>query len=519
MTYSFNLVDQKWIPCVQFDGRVQEFSLREALTKAHTLRGLQGDSPLETAAHYRLLLAVLHSALRGPRNRSEWADLWAKGYWETELISRYLDKWHDRFDLFHPEKPFYQAKEMVNAREKTVNDVMPDIASANNATLFNHNVDEAITPIPASKAARTLVVLQSMSIAGGWGLAPKESSDAPWGRGVIFLVEGRTMFETLALNLLAYPDEKRNNMASNPTDRPAWENDDPYKPVRQIPEGYLDYLTWQNRRVLLFPEGDKNIPVVSLITMFTGLKQDAGLLDPMKLYRAGKEEGYYSIRFTEDRALWRESASLFALRNQRGYFPPKTFYWLFDLAERNLVPKHQVFRFMALGMANDQAKVEFFQEEHLPLPLNYLENDELVEILAIGLQKAENVRFSLKIASQWFSTWIISPKSYDKKSWKEVDSITRKQAEDMVRYWNVERYYWQQLEIPFLHLLEDLPEHPEAIETWHKTLRSTAKNALEQAANAAGIDATALKAAVRARGMLGYSLKELFPEPEKEVTA
>jgi CRISPR system Cascade subunit CasA len=518
MTYSFNLTDQKWIPGVHFDGRLELFSLRDILTRAHELRGLQGDSPLETAAMYRLLLAVLHSALRGPRKKAEWATLWQTGYWQPELVNGYLDQWHDRFDLFHPEKPFYQAIKMDVARDKTVNDIMPDVASANNATLFSHNVDTAITPLTPSKAARTLLVLQTMSIAGGWGMAPKESSDAPWGRGIIFFVEGDFLFQTLALNLMTYPDKDRNNLSSSRDDRPAWEKDDPFLPIRQVPDGYLDYLTWQNRRVRLTTEGAETAPVVRSIVMASGLKLDSTMLDPMKLYRAGKEDGYISTRFSEDRALWRDSASLFALKNTKGMYPPKNFYWLADLAAMmDDIASYQKYRFMAFGMANDQAKVEFFQEDHLPLPLPYLTQPDLVEKLANALQNAEDTRFALKIASQWMAVLVIAPK-FDGKKWQEVDRISKEQAEKLATHWNVDRFYWQQLEIPFLHLLEDLPQYPEVITTWQETLRHAAGDSLEQAANAAGMAPLALKAAVRARERLGYSLKELF-EPHKEATA
>jgi CRISPR system Cascade subunit CasA len=516
MTYSFNLVEQKWIPCVHFDGRVEEFSLREVLTQAHTLSGIQGDSPLETAALYRLLLAILHSALRGPRNRSEWSGLWAKSYWEPDLVNDYLDKWHDCFDLFHPEKPFYQVKD-ERAKVKSVITLVIDMASGNNGSLFDHHTEDVGVSLTPAKAAKTLVVAHNFSLAGLW-MPGVTFTDAPWGRGIIFFVESDDLFKTLALNLLSYPDESRNNMASSRYDKPAWEREDPHLPIRQIPEGYLDYLTWQNRRVLFIPEGDEKAPEVRSMTMAPGLRLDGSILDPMKLYRTGNEEGYFSTRFTEDRSIWRDSASLFGLKSTRGNFPPKSFYWLADLAGEDAIPLQQKYRFMALGMANDQAKVEFFQQEHMPLPLEYLEQEELVESLASALELAEKTRFALKIASQWLALLVVSPKS-DGKKWREVDRISKDQSEKLMTHWNVERFYWQQLGIPFQRFLEDLPEHPEALATWKEIIRRAAWDALEQAANFAGTDALALKADVRARGSLGYSLKELFPEPEKEVTA
>jgi CRISPR system Cascade subunit CasA len=515
MTYSFNLVDRKWIPGMGSNGLIEEFSLRDVLIHAHTLHGIQGDSPLETAALYRLLLAVLHSALRGPRNRSAWNELWKRGRWEPELVNAYLDQWQPRFDIFDATYPFYQmADERV--KSKSVINLVVDMASGNNAVLFDHHTESDGAVLSPAQSARALLVAQNFGLGGLSGLEQK-FTDGPWGRGVIFLVEGDNLFKTLALNLIAYPDTERNNMSSSRSDRPAWENDNPYLPIRQIPEGYLDYLTWQNRRILLLPEGSEKFPIVRSMTMAPGLRLDASVYDPLKLYRDGKEEGKISTRFSEGRALWRDSASLFGLKSQRGNHPPKSFFWLKDLAAGEYIPKEQTYRFMALGMANDQAKVEFFQEEHLPLPIAYLENDKLVEELATALQLAEDTRFALKIASQWMAVLILAPK-FDGKKWQEVDKITRTQAENLIIHWGVDPFYWQRLGIPFFQFLEDLPNQPQAVQSWQETLRRTAWDALEHAAGFAGDDASALKATVRARAALGYSLKKLFPETEKETT-
>ncbi|HVN56604.1 MAG TPA: type I-E CRISPR-associated protein Cse1/CasA [Anaerolineaceae bacterium] len=512
MTCSYNLIDRNWIPCVRMDGRLEDLSLRETLRQAQDLRGLQGDSPLETAAIYRMLLAMLHSALRGPRSQSEWVRLWDCGYWQPDLINGYLEKWSSRFDLFDPDRPFYQAADARVKPKSTVSLVL-DMASGNNASLFDHHTEAVGAILSPAKAARTLLVAQSFSLAGLSGLEQK-FTDGPWGRGVIFLVEGQTLFQTLCLNLLRYPHETV--LPSQPDDRPAWENEDPYLPARQIPRGYLDYLTWQNRRILLIPEGDGASPMVSEMTMAPGLRLDASIRDPMKLFLASKkEEGYFCMRFSEDRALWRDSASLFGLKGSHGNRPPINFHWIAELAEKGSLPQEQVYRFMALGMANDQAKIEFFCEEHMPMPLEYLERDDLLEQLAASLELAEQTRFWLKAAAQWLALLVISPKS-DGKRWQEVDRISRDQAEKLTVHWNVERFYWQQLEIPFFQFLEDLPEHPEALQTWKESLRKAAWAALEQAAEFAGTDAAALKASVCARGSLGASLKQLFPDVQKE---
>ena len=109
MTYTFNLIDEPWIPCLTFDGERVEFGLRDSLVQAHELRELHGDTPLETAALYRLLLAVLHRVF-GPEKRSRWKSLWARERFDKSTLENYLHRpeIYRRFDLFDPEKPFYQ---------------------------------------------------------------------------------------------------------------------------------------------------------------------------------------------------------------------------------------------------------------------------------------------------------------------------------------------------------------------------------------------------------------------------
>jgi CRISPR system Cascade subunit CasA len=515
MNYSFNLIDRPWIPCIFLNGRMQEFSLRETLTHAHEIRSIQGDSSLETAAIYRLLLAIIHSALRGPRTAADWNKIWlgGQGTLDQPWLQSYLEKWRHRFDLFDAAQPFYQAAD-ERVKPKSVISLVMDMASGNMATLFDHHTEVPGETLTTAQAARILLTAQTCSLAGLCrpGL---NFTDSPWARGVVFLVEGDTLFMTLVLNLLRYP-----SIASIPslsTDSPAWEKDDPYIPAREIPEGYLDYLTWPSRRVMLFSEGEENNPVIHTMTVGPGLRLDDSLLDPCKLYKKRKTEGYFSIRFIEGRALWRDSAALFSVHSTVGYRPPETFSWIKDLATvYGHITKKQTYRFMALGMANNQAKVDFIHEEHLPLPLIYLENEDLVGHLSTALDLAEQTRFALRKAGQRLALLLISPKSEGKK-WQEVDRISKEDAESLYAHWAVDSYFWQQLEIPFSALLMDLPSSLDALQNWQKAVQRSAWQALDQAAAYAGTDAAALKAAVRARGSLGYSLNEIFSEIKKET--
>lgn len=516
MSYRFNLVEQAWIPCLDRDGAARVLSLRQALAQAHRLASIVGDSPLETAALYRLLLAVLHSALRGPESASQWNELWQAGSWDVPWLHEYLDRWLHRFDLFDPEHPFYQARD-ERVKAKSIISLAMDMVSGNNAALFDHHTEEVPTLLDTPKAARVLITAQTFGLGGLSGLKEDKFTDAPWGRGVIFLLEGNTLFETLCLNLLRYDEDHPQDFPCLAEDQPAWEMDQPYLPERQTPKGYLDYLTWQNRRILLLPEGDAESPVVGRMTVAPGLRLEANKLDPFKHYRRDEKRGYLVLRFSEGRALWRDHAALFQLHNPSASRPPLNFDWVARLALDGSIEKHRTLSFMALGMANDQAKVEFFRHEHMPLPLVYFESEELVEWLANALSLAEEVNTALSWAGKWLAILLISP-SLDGHKWNEISTITRDEASNLYAHWAVERFFWGALELPFLNLLEMLPRsEDEAMEGWKDTLKHTAWDALEHAAGQAGDSPQALRAAVRARAILGGRFNQLFPKPVKET--
>ena len=118
METEFNLVDEPWVPCIRTDGQAEHLSLRDTLIRAHQLREIAGESPLVTAALYRLLLAVLHRVF-GPEDHDAWCNLWETGHWDTVQLDTYLEQWQHRFNLFDSEHPFYQVDE-PRVRQKPI---------------------------------------------------------------------------------------------------------------------------------------------------------------------------------------------------------------------------------------------------------------------------------------------------------------------------------------------------------------------------------------------------------------
>jgi len=508
MNPSFDLLRSPWIPCIQNDGVPTELSLRDTLVQAHELRELGGESPLVTASLYRLLLAVLHRASEGPANADEWANLWNAGRWDAAHLDAYMGRWQHRFDLFHPERPFYQAPDK-RVRPKSVTSLILDVASGNNRVLFDHHTDSDGISLTPAQAARMLVVAQNFGLSGRCAPGLPNFTYGSGVRGALFFVRGNTLFKTLALNLLPYPDDTI--LPSHPEDRPAWEMDDPFTPERTRPYGYLDYLTWQNRRILLLAERTNDDIVVHQMTMAPGLVLDE-VLDPAKHYSQNAKSGFQALRFKEDRALWRDSAALFQLHNP-GIRPPRVFRWLAELVDEGYLDESQTYQYLTFGIAIGKRAADpaFYRGEQMPLPLSYLKERELVDALRTALNIAEQARNQLWGTTRTLATLIVAPDVAEDLSMR-LSKSERQSRDGLIQQWAIERRYWSRLELPFLQTVEALPHNIDtALATWRKTVLRTAWRAFDQVADNLNYDPRTLKATVRARGQLRAGLAKALP--------
>jgi CRISPR system Cascade subunit CasA len=496
----FNLIDQPWIPCILPDGTQEELSLSQLFRQAGEVRELGGESPMVTASLYRLLLALLHRTQDGPKDIDDWHRLWQQG-WDQQAFEDYFDVWYSRFDLFHPEKPFYQrADERMSPRSVTA--MIHDAASGNNATLFDHHVDDDVVSLTPGEAARLLLVIQNYGLAGPCN--PKLKlyfTGGPCVGGIVFLAQGENLQQTLLLNLLPYPDAAV--MPIDGEDRMSWEVDDPLLPQRSIPLGYLDYLTWQNRRVLLLPKQMSDRTVVQEMTMSPALTLDAGVLDPMMHYRKDEQLGPRSLGFSESRALWRDSATLFQLRNDK-YRPLAVLEWLAMLNSYHYLEDQHTYRLQAFGMVNDKAKMEFFRHERLPLPPEYLEDTELVEMLQNTLSMAQETANQL-----WGATASLAKRMVQSAEDKEPH---KEDWRPLLDSWGVDRIYWAQLEAAFRLTMHHLPESPvDTLIDWRQTLYRAAKSAFDDVADNLGTSPRTLRAVVQAQEQLVSGLAKALP--------
>ncbi len=497
MKPEYDLTREPWIPCLRLDGSPTMLGLGEVLANAHELREISAETPLCTASIYRLLLALLQRVLN-PTNIDAWEALWRAGAWPADQIEAYLEAWRARFDLFHSAHPFLQLGDR-RVKPKSISALLPEVASGNNPTLFSHQLDKESFSVAPDRAARILLAAHTFGVGGLSGIEQK-FTDAPCASGAVFLAEGDSLFETLALNLTQRPWIEGDPLAAR--DRPAWEVDDPTQPERDLPYGDLDSLTWPNRRILLLPEQENGAWCVRQVTVAPALRQQGGALDAMLHYGIDKKIGPRPLAFDESRALWRDSGVLLSLGGT-GYRQARVVEWLGLLVQEGVLSRSQRFRLMALGMAKDRAKVEFYRAEHLPLPLEYLARRELVEVIQEALSLADTVSRGLWGATQTLATHVIVPEA----DLKDAHEPSKGDTSSLTTQWRVDWRYWATLESPFFTLLDELPSDVEgARKAWRDTLRDAAWNALESVTRWLEESPRYMKAVVLARRRLASAL-------------
>ena len=507
MTYSFNLIDQPWIPCAMPDGSHTELSLRDTLLQAHEIREIFDQSPLVTAALHRLLLAVLHRNF-GPASRSDWQKLWQAKRFDPDRLTAYFSDWHDRFDLFDDKYPFYQVAGLElkpkKVKEVEINDLLPELARGNTLTLFDHTTDQTSPPLSPPEAAWALLTIQMYKLAGGKLVGDMYSYDAPIARAICFLVGGATLFETLVLNLVLYQGDEPIPASDN--DLPAWEQDK--AETSGIPQGYLDYLTWQTLSLRLLPTQTSSGEVeIARVRVGLGRKfERGGVFDPACAYKKNlkakpNQDPWPATRYKQDRALWRDSAPLFRLTDENKR-PPSALKWISQLVNSGILDAQRPYRLLAFGQCTDQADIFFWRHEHLPLPAQYLTAENLVEALEFALKNTEKVADCLKWATETLARYALYPL-------KATENLAKAQKDEvnLVNHLGVTEAYWSVLEGLFLDFIQRLPDDPDTVlADWNESVRSSAFRAFDEATNDLDQSARVLRAIAKGRSHLAQSV-------------
>ena len=500
-------------------GEIIPKSLREVFTEANQIEEIIGENPLVTISLYRLLIAILHDCLQGPKDYDEWGELWESESFDAEKLNNYFSENESNFYLFDDEKPFYQTAKLRQIEEITPPQLGDEIVKPiwkffmegeKFTTLFEHKNKESQLNLMPAEAARFLIAYQNFDIGGSQsrieeGLNKKEigliksAYAGLLNKCAVGLIRDGNLFNTLLLNFIRYDQENEIPFSNRGLkDTPIWRRNKPINPAEDKKiEGYVDLLTWQSRQIKLYPTRDvKGDLIVNDVVVMKGNNLDGDLFrkEQMVAFKKvvkEKKKVWTSISFRQDRVLWRDSLSLFQMLTDDSS-RPETLNWLSDLIKNGKL-ENSVFPIDFFGMGGNQAKPLFWRHERLPMPTLYLNNVKLCDELGKALKLSEivagilaasvfrmatlhflpDVRLEakgwltpalygdkLKLANERFETFKKKShkRSEDKDEFKTVKGKAVGVIPKLIKSLSPELRYWSLLETPFRHLLLALAE-------------------------------------------------------------
>jgi CRISPR system Cascade subunit CasA len=376
---SFNLILENWIPVVNQNWQRQEVSLIKLFEVWETLREIQADNPPTTLAIYRFLLAILHRAYQGPTDEAHWEEIRDDN---GKKAIAYLREKQDCFDLLHPERPFMQDATLTG-------DMAAEIYQAyvvhgnNTSTVFCHEHQWSGGSLSVEAAVRLVLRLHWFDVGGRKTGSSISAGIIPTMDAANVLVRGKTLKETLLLNLMHYNPAQGMPSVVNGDDLPAWERET-QPAAERIPAGYIDYLTFQWRRVRLFFENGQAIKVAfhggdRLPKEVSSTQWECGIA-----YVKNKK-GIFTVRLNLSRSLWRDSAAF--LQSSDAGSCPRIIEWLAVLQDEDLIDDRLTLQIM--GLTVDNAKPLGWTGEQFSAPIAYLKERPLWEALVSALRVAE----------------------------------------------------------------------------------------------------------------------------------
>jgi CRISPR system Cascade subunit CasA len=434
---SFNLTEKPWIPVVSQDWQRQEVSLIELFSNWTRYRELQAENPPTTLALHRFLIAILHRAYDGPKDEEHWAEIRDD---DGGKAIEYLQSHADKFDLFHDEYPFMQD---LKIEDDAAGEVYQSfrIHGNNTSTVFCHEHQWSQSAISIAAGARLLIRLQMFDVGGKKTGATESAGVIPTMDAVNILVKGKTLRDTLMLNLMQYDREREIPSATNGEDLPSWEC--PLLPAtNRIPNGYISYLTYRWRRCRLFIEDENVVKAAShpgdkLPKELSPQQWEYGIP-----YRKNKK-GDFPVRLNLNRSLWRDADAF--LQSSEAGDRPRILDWVADLKAEDAID--DIIHLQILGLTVDNAKPLGWDSSQFSAPVIYLKNKNknLWQSLSIAIRIAEEHQ-------QVFKYFKGSPYSALAEALKNGD------AGKIASSLNGESRYWATLDREFQILLAKLPE-------------------------------------------------------------
>lgn len=422
------------LPDLPTSGTIAEVGARRLLLDAHLFADLVVDLPTQKPALLRqVLLPIVVDALGWPVDAGEWTTWFKAGAFtqaQRDRLSAYLDEHRHLFGLFDDVHPFGQVGGMRTVRDETKSAslLVATAATGNNVPLFASRTEAdrlELTPVQALRwlvhthcwdtaAIKTGVVGDPRAVGGKTSGNPT----GPLGQIGVILPTGRTLFETLLLNIPCQRSKLSDDLPQwrrRATDGPIEKTLSVATPAWQIraARGTLDLWTWQSRRVRIIPEETSNGLRVAQVIVAAGDRlasvpedfethtawstgRSSGAATSARRRTAPRKaaDGPRPRRHQPGRAGWRGLASLLAIGGmaQEGPFASSPLLaQLADVSYQLTAFPLQV-ELSGISYGNQSAVIEDVIFDSIPLPIAALDPDGPVYGALLGVvEQAEEL--------------------------------------------------------------------------------------------------------------------------------
>lgn len=498
----FNLLDEKWILARKSDCTVDELSLTDALLKAHEYVELAGELPTQNVSILRLMLAVLHTVFSRYSPQGEpsplydsddaadrWKELWNAGRLPEKPIGEYLASVHDRFWLFHPERPFYQTEAAKIGTEYTASKLNGAVSeSGNKIRLFCGCTGVQKSELSYSEAARWLLYVNNYDDTSS---KPKgknlPSPGAGWlGKLGLITIRGNNLFETLVYNLILL-NHKRNFSEVWGPECPAWEPDVPNTAERAeipMPDNLSELYTLQSRRLWLNRDDNEKVIGYNLLGGDFFEKVDA-FIEPMTVWskvkgneRAG--EKFQPRRHDSSVQMWREFS--YAFETAAGSHIPGVVLWTKYI--KQMLPESR--KLISFSIASVQyGDKDFFVNDVFSDSLTF-HTDLLTEI---GEHWRAKITDEIKKCDESAAALRFLAKDIELAAGSSEDTVLKRAVVERAR----EQYYYE-IDLPFRNWLERIDpnweivseQEEQALREWHETAKRIALRIGQELVESAG---------------------------------
>ena len=498
----FNLLDEKWILVRKSDCTVDELSLTDALLKSHEYVELAGELPTQNVSILRLMLAVLHTVFSRYSPQGEpsplydsddaeyrWKELWNAGRLPEKPIKEYLASVHDRFWLFHPERPFYQTEAAKIGTEYTASKLNGAVSeSGNKIRLFCGCTGVQKSELSYSEAARWLLYVNNYDDTSS---KPKgknlPSPGAGWlGKLGLITIRGNNLFETLVYNLILL-NHKRNFSEVWGPECPAWEPDVPNTAERAeipMPDNLSELYTLQSRRLWLNRDDNEKVIGYNLLGGDFFEKVDA-FIEPMTVWskvkgneRAG--EKFQPRRHDSSVQMWREFS--YAFETAEGSHIPGVVLWTKYI--KQMLPESR--KLISFSIASVQyGDKDFFVNDVFSDSLTF-HTDLLTEI---GEHWRAKITDEIKKCDESAAALRFLAKDIELAAGSAEDTVLKRAVVERAR----EQYYYE-IDLPFRNWLERIDpnweivseQEEQALREWHETAKRIALRIGQELVESAG---------------------------------